>query len=110
MTDATTKWTVTISSGVATIKSCKYTDREIRYNTQNPRFACYKAGTQQVVSLYRRATSTGISTVKPSVADARVDVYTVSGVLVRKQVASSTALKGLVKGVYIVGGKKYAVE
>lgn len=109
-TDATTKWTVTISSGVATIKSCKYTDREIRYNTQSPRFACYKSGTQQAVSLYRRTTSTGISTVKPSAADARVDVFTLSGVLVRNNVAPSAALKGLAKGVYIVGGKKYAVE
>lgn len=106
---ANVKWTVTISGGVATIKNCQYTDREIRYNITSPRFACYK-GSQQTVSLYRRATSTGISTVKPSAADSRVDVYTVSGVLVRRNVASSMALKGLSKGVYVIGGRKYAVE
>ena len=109
-TDATTKWTVTVSSDVATIKNCKYTDREIRCNTQAPRFACYKTGTQQAVSLYRRVSTTGISTVKPSAAGACVDVYTLSGVMVRKNVESSAALKGLAKGVYIVGGKKFAVE
>lgn len=108
--DATAQWTVTVSSDVATIKNCKYTAREIRYNKDAPRFACYKTGTQQAVSLYRRVTSTGISTLKPSAADTCVDVYTLSGVMVRKNVESSAALKGLAKGVYIVGGKKYAVE
>lgn len=99
------QWTVTISGGVATIKNCQITDREIRYNSSNPRFACY-TGTQQAVALYRRVSSTGISAVKPSEADGRVDVYTVSGVLVRKGVARSAALNGLAKGVYVIGGKK----
>lgn len=102
-----TKWTVTISGGVATIKNCKYPDREIMYNNNKSalRFACYK-GTQQAVSLYRRTTSTGIKTVKPSAADSRVDVYTISGVMVRKGVVRSAALKGLSNGVYVVNGKK----
>ena len=103
------KWTVTISGGVATIKSCAYNKREIRYNTDAPRFACY-TGTQQAVSLYRRTTSTGILTVQPSAADSRVDVYTVSGAMVRRNVASSVALKGLAKGVYVIGSKKYVVK
>lgn len=109
-TNANAQWTVTVSSdGVATIKNCNFTDREVMYNTSSPRFACYK-GTQQTVSLYRRVQSTGIMPVKPSAADSRVDVFTVSGVLVRRQVVRSAALNGLAKGVYIIGGKKYAVE
>lgn len=104
---------MTVSSdGVATIKNRKLTDREVRYNKSSPRFACYNKGTQQTVSLslYRRVQSTGIMPVKPSAADSRVDVFTVSGVLVRRQVVRSAALNGLAKGVYIIGGKKYAVE
>ncbi len=108
-TDNNAKWTVTVSGGVATIKNCQYTTREIRYNTSAPRFACY-TGTQQAVSLYRRTSTTGILPVKPTAADSRVDVYTVSGVLVRRQVASSTALKGLAKGVYVIAGKKHVVK
>lgn len=109
-TNANAQWTVTVSSdGVATIKNCKFTDREVRYNKSSPRFACYK-GAQQTVSLYRRVQSTGIMPVKPSAVDSRVDVFTVSGVLVRRQVVRSAALNGLAKGVYIIGGKKYAVE
>lgn len=38
--------------------------------------------------------------------DARVDVYTISGVLVRSGVKASEALDGLSKGIYIVNGKK----
>lgn len=108
--DANAQWTVTVSSGVATIKNCKYPAREIRYNTSAPRFACYKTGTQEAVLLYRRTSSTGISQVQSTAADSCVDVYTVSGVMVRRNVASSAALKGLAKGIYIIAGKKYAVE
>lgn len=111
-TNANAQWTVTVSSdGVATIKNRKLTNREVRYNKSSPipRFACY-TGTQQTVSLYRRVQSTGIMSVKLSAADSRVDVFTVSGVLVRRQVVRSAALNGLAKGVYIIGGKKYAVE
>ena len=110
-TNANAQWTVTVSSdGVATIKNCELTDREVRYNKSSPRFACYTGTQQQTVSLYRRVQSTGIMLVKPSAADSRVDVFTVSGVLVRRQVVRSAALNGLAKGVYIIGGKKYAVE
>lgn len=110
-TNANAQWTVTVSGdGVATIKNCNHTDREVRYNESSPRFACYNKSTLQTVSLYRRVQSTGIMPVKPSAADSRVDVFTVSGVLVRRQVVRSAALNGLAKGVYIIGGKKYAVE
>lgn len=38
--------------------------------------------------------------------NAKVDVYTVSGVCVRKNVPAASALNGLSRGVYIVGGQK----
>lgn len=38
--------------------------------------------------------------------NAKVDVYTLSGVCVRKNVPAATALDGLDRGVYIVGGQK----
>ena len=104
-----TKWTVTISGGAAHVFNCKYTEREIRYNNSAPRFACYKK-TQEPVALYRRVSTTGVATLKPTVGDGRVDVYTISGVLVRRGVDRSAALKGLAKGIYIIGGKKYVVD
>lgn len=41
-----------------------------------------------------------------SVATGKVDVYSVSGILVRKQVEATSALNGLQRGIYIVGGRK----
>ena len=38
--------------------------------------------------------------------NAKVDVYTISGVCVRKNVPAASALDGLDRGVYIVGGQK----
>lgn len=38
--------------------------------------------------------------------NAKVDVYTVSGVCVRKNVPAASALNGLSRGIYIVGGQK----
>lgn len=44
--------------------------------------------------------------VNPSLESSPVDVYTASGVKVRSQADSATALQGLPTGIYIVGGKK----
>ena len=52
--------------------------------------------------------ATGIETVEA--ADATVDVYSISGVLVRSGVKKSEALNGLSKGIYIVGGVKRTVK
>lgn len=38
--------------------------------------------------------------------NAKVDVYTISGVCVRKNVPAASALNGLSRGIYIVGGQK----
>lgn len=43
-------------------------------------------------------------------ADAPVDVYTISGVKVRSQVAPAEATSGLAPGIYIVGTRKVAVR
>lgn len=43
-------------------------------------------------------------------ADAPVDVYTLSGVLVRKNVNAAKATQGLPAGLYIVGGQKVLVK
>ncbi len=52
--------------------------------------------------------ATGIETVEA--ADVTVDVYSISGVLVRSGVKKSEALNGLAKGIYIVGGVKRTVK
>lgn len=50
--------------------------------------------------------TTGITDTALAAEDVRVDVYTISGVLVRSEVKASEALDGLSKGIYIVNGKK----
>lgn len=50
--------------------------------------------------------TTGITDTALAAEDVRVDVYTISGVLVRSGVKASEALDGLSKGIYIVNGKK----
>ena len=53
---------------------------------------------------------TGIESATVAVLPAQVDVYTTNGVLVRKSVKTSEALKGLPAGLYIVGGQKMLVK
>lgn len=52
----------------------------------------------------------GISTTKLTDANALVDVYTISGVQVRKAVKAANATNGLPKGIYVVGGEKTIVK
>ena len=56
--------------------------------------------------------SAGVDNVSADYADpdAPVDVYTVSGVLIRSQVAPAEATAGLAPGIYVVGGSKVAVR
>ena len=42
--------------------------------------------------------------------DGPVDVYTIQGTIVKRQVERSQALEGLSRGIYIVGGKKVLVK
>jgi hypothetical protein len=53
--------------------------------------------------------ATGISETKVS-ADTTVDVYSVDGKLIRKDVKADTATNGLSKGIYIVGTDKVVVK
>ncbi len=48
----------------------------------------------------------GINTDKPSV----VDVYSIDGKLIKRQVLRNTATTGLVQGIYIIGGEKVVVK
>lgn len=53
---------------------------------------------------------TGISDIRTDAAPARADVYTLDGRFVRSASTVAEAVRGLHKGVYIVGGKKYIVR
>ena len=46
----------------------------------------------------------------PENVDGPVDVYTIQGTIVKRQVERSQALEGLSRGLYIVGGKKVLVK
>ncbi len=52
----------------------------------------------------------GLQEVSNTRSNAIVDVYTISGMLIRKGIRESEALQGLQRGLYIVGGKKVVVE
>ncbi len=73
--------------------------------TINPfRTAIKSTGSQSSFALKLDGTVTGIVNLENP--NAKVDVYTVSGVCVRKNVPAASALNGLSRGVYIVGGQK----
>ena len=111
--DDYSQWSITVSDGVASIYNNAYPTRLIQYNTSSPRFACYK-GTQQDVALYKNVTetATGITSIASDAncAATNVNVYSISGVLVRSEVARAAALNGLPKGVYIIDGRKIVVR
>lgn len=54
--------------------------------------------------------ATSVNEVKAVDPDALVDVYSLTGALVRKSVKNSEATNGLVPGIYLVGGKKVIVS
>lgn len=73
--------------------------------TINPfRTAIKSTGSQSSFALKLDGTVTGILNLENP--NAKVDVYTISGVCVRKNVPAASALNGLSRGVYIVGGQK----
>lgn len=61
------------------------------------------------LKLYYLGSTDGISDVRPS-QEASVDVYTIGGVKLRSSVSRSEAVKGLDKGLYIVGKNKVVVQ
>ena len=54
--------------------------------------------------------ATGIDRVEAEDGNQLVDVYTLGGVKVRGQVRAAEATRGLQSGIYVIGGKKVAVE
>lgn len=73
--------------------------------TINPfRAAIKSTGSQSSFALKLDGTVTGIVNLENP--NAKVDVYTISGVCVRKNVPAASALNGLDRGIYIVGGQK----
>ena len=108
--DANASWTITIGSdALATIKAQgSYTRNTLQYNTSSPRFSCYKSG-QKPVNIYAKSP---VTTDIEDIYEERntVDVYTITGIVVRKGVDPSDALQGLQRGIYIVGGKKCLIE
>lgn len=100
------QWQIDFEADGMTITSCAYDNRIIQYNAGSPRFACYKTTSkQQPVRLFKMQQSTGIQEVTSSLAKP-VNVYTISGFCVKKQVKMENALQGLPSGVYIINGKK----
>ena len=106
--DANGSWKIVINDGLAVITAQGDKSRNtLQYNTSAPRFSCYKSG-QKSVNIYAKSpTSTGIVDIED---DGTVDVYTIAGILVRKNVDNSNARQGLQRGFYIVGDKKYLVK
>lgn len=100
------RWTVTFQNGNARIANVKYNARSIQYNAQAPRFAAYESA-QQPVCLYKEAVEDRIEGIEA--VSGRVDVFAPDGRLVRKGVEATKALRGLQRGIYIVGGVKVYV-
>ena len=106
--DNKTKWSISIEAGYSHITNNNWTSREIQFNANSPRFACY-TGSQKDLMLYRRTVTDGIDT--PSTwQPTRVTVYSITGIAVRRNVERSVALTGLPKGIYILNGKKVVVN
>lgn len=100
------RWTVTFQNGNARIANVKYNARSIQYNAQAPRFAAYESA-QQPVCLYKETVEDRIEGIEA--VSGRVDVFAPDGRLVRKGVEATKALRGLQRGIYIVGGVKVYV-
>lgn len=108
--DANGSWTIAIGSeALAVIKSQgDKTRNTLQYNTGSPRFSCY-TGTQKSVNIYAKSpVSTGI---EDNVAEEdNVNVHSLTGILLRKDVSCEGAVSGLQPGIYIVSGKKVLVK
>lgn len=107
VTDEAGWWTVDIAGDATVIANVRYPQRSIQYNASAPRFATYTSG-QQAVTLFRETSISGI--VYPEMKDRTVDVYSLDGRLLRDDIAVEKAVKGLPKGIYVVGGMKIIVR
>ena len=108
--DANGSWTITIGSeALAVIKSQgDKTRNTLQYNTGSPRFSCY-TGSQKSVNIYAKSpVATGIDV---TVAEGKnVNVYSLTGTLLRKDVSRAGATTGLQPGIYIIDSKKVLIR
>lgn len=107
--DANGSWTITIKDALATIKAQgDKTRNTLQYNTSSPRFSCY-TGNQEPVAIYAKSpVATGIDV---TVAEGKnVNVYSLTGTILRNDVTRSEATDGLQPGIYIIGTKKVVVR
>jgi hypothetical protein len=92
--DNTGSWSISITSGIATIQSVGTTDvRTIRHNNSSSVFACYKSG-QNDVSIYKK-NGTGSGAI-----NAKTTLMTVSGAKTSFTVGDSFSFGGTVKAGY----------
>lgn len=102
------RWTISVGDEATVVSNKAYPKYSIQYNSNAPRFACYSSS-QRPVSLYvERLTTDGINA--PLAAEGRVDVHTLDGRLLRRQVPVGESLRGLPGGFYVVGGRKVLVR
>lgn len=104
-------WSISIANdGTAKIRSNKFDDRFINFNSSSPRFATYKSTSkQQPVSLYAKATSTAIATIKTD-RQGSFCVYNTQGQFIRRAQTIGAALQQLPAGLYIINGKKVLIK
>lgn len=106
------KWKISIADGKATITNAAITERAIYYNASSPRFACYKATSQQQLpSLYKLMINTNIE--RPTVADTEgiwLNVCSIDGRIVKKHVRYENAFDNLQPGLYIVNHRKVMIK
>ena len=76
--NANTSWTVTFSSGNATIANAKDATRKIGWNASSPRFACYTSS-QTAVQLYKKVTAAPSYTVTATSNNNNYGTVSVSG-------------------------------
>ena len=107
--DANGSWPITVKDALATVKAQgDKTRNTLQYNTSSPRFSCY-TGTQKSVNIYAKSpVATGIDVTV--VEEENVNVYSLTGTLLRNDVTHSEATDGLQPGIYIIGTKKVVVR
>jgi hypothetical protein len=109
--DSNGSWLIVIGNDALAVITAQgdKTRNTLQYNTSSPRFSCYK-GTQKSVNIYAKSpVATGIEEIVTENCTS-VDVYTLTGVCIRRNADVANALEGLAKGIYIVGNRKVAVK
>ena len=98
-TDATgSAWTVTYNEEIVSIKHAGTPERQIKWNTGSPRFACYTSG-QSAVALYKEVSTDNrlVTTTTVNVPDnfnPNIYANTTGGTLTATVTAGNTAVSG----------------